>query len=280
MKNEKQRRLKMKPPQLFKVNNKNSNILEVEVKNYGECGFCKEEKETLNIPWSIYSQWLFLLNQIKGKEWGGVLTIKDKTVTEFKIPKQEVDATNCEFKEELGGEGIIHSHHDMGAFHSGQDDNHARNLYTYSIVISTTGIITTKQKKLPCGGFGYINVDLKIIDSPIMDLSKIKEKNYIAYDRKDYPYNNFPFANFPSNEKEVNYVGQCNSCLKEDKVLESYEIDGNAVLLCEECIEKHFSEEETFICSNCMQDFDKSEMNIYGQEQICDKCWNALAYNE
>ena len=158
---------------------KNSNILEVKIKNYGECGFCSDhdEKETLKIPWSIWSQWMYISRYMQDKEWGAVFWVKDGTVTGFKIPRQEVTSTECAFMEELGGDGIIHSHHDMGAFHSSQDDHHARNLYAYSIVTANSkGSVATKRVKLPCSGFGYVKIRLELIDLPAIDLSKITEK--------------------------------------------------------------------------------------------------------
>lgn len=161
---------------------KPSNILEVSVKNYTECGFCADDgkKETLAIPWDIWSQWTYLCQRIGSKEWGAVFWIKDNAIKHFKIPKQEVSSTDCEFKEELGGDGIVHSHHDMGAFHSSQDDRHARNLYAYSIVLSNTkGYEATKRVKLPCGGFGYAKVELRLVNLPEMELSKITEKPFL-----------------------------------------------------------------------------------------------------
>ncbi|HUU88972.1 MAG TPA: hypothetical protein VMX17_14650 [Candidatus Glassbacteria bacterium] len=159
--------------------NKNSNMLDVKVKNYRECGYCLEAKNkvVLNIPWAIWSQWVYLSQHIGSKEWGAVFWVKDNTITHFKIPKQEVNSTECEFKEELGGDGMVHSHHNMDAFHSLQDDRHARNLYEYSIVLSNAkGYEATKRMKLPCGGFGYVKVEMYLIGCPDMDLSKITEK--------------------------------------------------------------------------------------------------------
>ncbi len=158
---------------------KKSNILDVRIKNYGECGFCSEgdNQEALKIPWNIWSQWMYISQHMGDKEWGAVFWVKDNTITSFKIPQQEVGSVDCEFKEELGGDGIIHSHHDMGAFHSSQDDAHARNLYTYSIVIANAkGSIATKRVKLPCNGFGYVKINLELIELPALDLSKISER--------------------------------------------------------------------------------------------------------
>jgi len=163
------------------MNNKNSNLLDVKVENYGECGWCSSPSNTitLNIPWSIWSQWLHISRQMGNKEWGAVFWIKDNAITAFKIPLQEVSSADCEFKEELGGDGMVHSHHNMGAFHSSQDDHHARNLYDYSIVLSNAqGYEATMKKKLPCGGFGYAKVELRLTESPDIDLSKISEKKH------------------------------------------------------------------------------------------------------
>lgn len=159
---------------------KNSNILNVEVKNYSECGYCSdpENKIKLNIPWEIYTEWLYLSNQIGKKEWAGVFKVKDGTVADFRIPEQEVSADSVEFKEELGGNGIVHSHHGMGAFHSTQDEKHCRNLYDYSVVISNSnGYVASKRIELPCNAFGYLHVELIITGIPPgIDLSKITEK--------------------------------------------------------------------------------------------------------
>ncbi len=161
-------------------NNKNSNLLDIEVKNYGECGWCVDEdnRGTLDIPWEIWSRWLFLSQQMRDKEWGGVFWVKDGTIDEFKIPVQQVTSVNCEFEEELGGNGIVHSHHNMDAFHSPEDDAHARNVYEYSIVLSNKGTYeATKKTKLPCGAFGYVKLRLNLLGCPSdIDFSKITEE--------------------------------------------------------------------------------------------------------
>jgi len=157
--------------------------LEVRIKNYGECGFCEDEdnKEVLKIPWNIFSQWLYISQHMGSKEWGAVFWVKDSTIADFKIPKQQVSSAECEFAEDLGGDGIIHSHHDMGAFHSSQDDRHARNLYEYSIVISNSkGYAATRRRKLPCNGFGYVKVELHLVNCPEIELSRITEKAILS----------------------------------------------------------------------------------------------------
>lgn len=168
---------------------KNTNILDVKVKCYDECGYCNDSgsRVILNIPLAIWSQWIYVSQKMGGREWGAVFWIKDDAITRFKIPRQEVTSTECEFKEELGGNGIVHSHHDMGAFHSSQDDRHARNLYDYSIVLSNgKGYDASRRVKLPCGGIGYARVELCLVDCPEIEMEKIKEKEWAYHREKDW----------------------------------------------------------------------------------------------
>jgi len=227
---------------------KRSNILDVKIKNYGECGFCSDHdhKETLKIPWSIWSQWLFISQRMDDKEWGAVFWVKDNTITSFKIPKQEVGSVDCEFKEELGGDGIIHSHHDMGAFHSSQDDAHARNLYTYSIVIANAkGSIATKRVKLPCNGFGYVKIRLQLVELPEIDLSKISERT-----RELLPETSSAFEE-EEHPCETCQTGDCENC----------EHIGTPYLACQAC--------ETFKCKTCKQ---TAGLDIRGVLPFCEIC--------
>ena len=76
---------------------KKSNILEVKIKNYGECGFCsdRDNQEVLKIPWSIWSQWMYNSRLMQDKEWVAIFWVKDNTITSFKIQKQEVTSVEC-----------------------------------------------------------------------------------------------------------------------------------------------------------------------------------------
>jgi len=227
---------------------KKSNILEVKIKNYGECGFCsdRDNQEVLRIPWNIWSQWLYISQRMGDKEWGAVFWVKDNIITSFKIPKQEVGSVDCEFKEELGGDGIIHSHHDMGAFHSSQDDAHARNLYTYSIVTANSkGSIATKRVKLPCKGFGYVKISLQLVELPAIDLSKIAERIRelipevsSAFEESQYP---------------------CDTCETND--CESCQHLGMPYLACQNC--------QTFTCKICKQ---TAGIDIRGVLPFCELC--------
>lgn len=181
---------------------KNSNILDVTVKNYTECGYCSdpENKIQLNVPWEIYSTWLYLSDQVGDKEWAGVFAVRDGVVADFKIPEQEIASASVEFKEEIGGNGIVHSHHNMGAFHSSEDDKHCRNVYEYSIVLSNSkGYVASKRVEVPCGAFAYLNVELVITGMPAdIDLSKMTEKQHLKEDtNKDQQSGLYPDIPWP-----------------------------------------------------------------------------------
>ncbi|MGD0336345.1 MAG: Mov34/MPN/PAD-1 family protein [Candidatus Omnitrophota bacterium] len=232
-------------------NLKKSNILEVKIKNYGECGFCEDldNQETLKIPWGIWSQWMYISQRMGEKEWGAVFWVKDNTITGFKIPKQEATSVECEFREELGGDGIIHSHHDMGAFHSSQDDAHARNLYVYSIVIANSkGSIATKRVKLPCKGFGYVKISLQLVELPAIDLSKISEKTreLIPGVTSEFEENEYPC--------DTCQTGDCENC----------EHLGMPFLACQTC--------DTFKCKSCKT---TAGIDIRGVLPFCELCNSA-----
>jgi hypothetical protein len=243
---------------------KNSNLLEVEVKNYSECGFCKEKEteEKLIVPFNIFSQWLYLLFVMGDKEWGGVFWVKDQRIVEFKIPQQEVTSGDCEFKEELGGDGIIHSHHNMGAFHSAQDDRQSRNLYKYSIVISNSGYEASAKVKLPCDGWGYTTLKLMLEDTPIStEKIEVKSFSYDKYydDNYDYGYN----YNKPKRRKDYQ---------------QNFPFEENKKKNCEIC--------STFDCEDCPigKDYEGEELLPFcdwcTDTRNCERCWKMEKYNE
>jgi hypothetical protein len=211
------------------MSEKDANVLGVKIKDYGECEYCSDEdnKEVLKIPWDIWCQWLYISQRMAGKEWGAVFWVKNSTITEFKIPRQEVSSTECEFKEDLGGDGIVHSHHDLGAFHSSQDDRHARNLYLYSIVIAnSSGYAATKRVKLPCKGFGYLRVELRLTGCPDLDLSRITEKTVLS-----------PLSSREETPKEIGFETDrlpCDNCVNQD---------------CQNCAHFYMGQ---FPCDNCV----------------------------
>ena len=161
---------------------KSNNILGVEVKNYKDCDWCKDKNEEIQVPFEMMSAWLFLLYKFGDSEWAAVLKIKDEKIVDWEIPEQEKSSVTVEFCDGKGYNGLLHSHHRMGSFHSSQDDTQGRNLYDYSFVISTSGLIGSKRTKLPCGGFGYKDLNLVLVGIPEnLKLDRIKEKKFDSY---------------------------------------------------------------------------------------------------
>lgn len=247
---------------------KDSNVLDVKVKNYGECGFCKDtdNKAVLHIPWSIWTEWQHISLRMRDKEWGAVFWVKDNAITSYKIPKQEVTGVECEFKEELGGDGIVHSHHNMGAFHSSQDDHHARNLYCYSIVVSNKdGSEATKRARLPCGGFGYLKLELRLVDLPEIDLSEITEKP-----RRDETLSH------RDQEKQLDFIGDfpsCETCTALD--CENCPLIDLTSFPCEAC--------KSFKCKSCKLSVVKDIDEIlpfcsFCEDSFCNSCERLDAY--
>jgi hypothetical protein len=164
-----------------------SNILGIKQNNHTDCGYCKTKKEILKIPFAIFNEWLYIIRHFSSLEWGAVFDVADGVVTGYRIPEQEVTSVEVKFNEDLGGNGIIHSHHSMEVSPSHQDDKELRNQTTWSIILSFTDYYACKRVKLPCGDYGYIPVEIILIDVPELSLSKVKLNNRIQmYKDKDY----------------------------------------------------------------------------------------------
>lgn len=163
------------------------NILGVEVNIHKDCGCMAGQKAELTVPWEIWQKWLAISSSMKNLEWGAVYDViplnegkepRDITgymINAFRVPKQVVSGGSCHFEEDLGGNGVVHSHHSMGAFHSAQDDAATRNLFDWSIVLSDKGYEACMRVKMKCGDYTYIPVTLNFTDIPEVKIDNIKE---------------------------------------------------------------------------------------------------------
>lgn len=163
---------------------------------YTDCGYCKGRmmKEKLLIPTDIYMTITALLKAYPSLEWGAVFDVVDGKVTNFRVPLQEVTGASVTFKEDLGGNGCIHSHNKMGAFWSGQDDSQFRNITEYSIVVNNNwDYQACRRVKLPCGGFSYIDVELVTeVDVNIEQYKdKIQEKRRVESPILSHGYSSY-----------------------------------------------------------------------------------------
>lgn len=107
--------------------------------------------------------------------------------TSIVFPKQEVSGSMCSPTEETHDTlGIIHSHHSMGAFFSGQDDANVNMNNDFSIVVSNGEMKAVSKVKLPCGAVIIKDADILIeVDDSIVEQvkGKLTEKTY-AYSTK------------------------------------------------------------------------------------------------
>lgn len=127
-----------------------------------------------------------------GQEWLVILLGKRDTsgmrieVSRFYIPEQYRDGTSCELvaEDEVVADkvGVLHSHHNMGAFFSGIDDMKLNRRFPLSVVISLRArgrrmrddekmlgfaYEATGTRVLPCGSLGRI--PFVILPDPVPD---------------------------------------------------------------------------------------------------------------
>jgi hypothetical protein len=205
---------------------KDSNILDIKVVKCGDCDYMKQQpEEKIYVPFDIWTEWQWIMKKMSDKEWQAVYDVQVKEVfpadgkdaavsgpivTAYRIPKQTVTGTSAEFvnepesSEQLKGDGIIHSHHNLGLHkHSGQDDSQSRNLYDWSILLFNggTGVEASRRIKSPCGGFGFVKATVFLIGCPEIDLSNISEK---TWSNTSYVYRGAYDSNIPDDtEGEV-----------------------------------------------------------------------------
>ncbi len=265
------------------------NILGIKVENFGECAWCKKEdtEEQLIIPFDIWTKWLHVSWCMNDKEWGANFVVEDGIITDWNIPKQEVTGSSCEIDPAETGKNHMHSHHSMGAFWSGQDDTASRNLHEYSIVWSTKGYKACRRMKLPCGGWGYKDVELIIPDEPALGMDNIEEVTYVVKAKEtktDYPkyptYTN-PYGqygatqrslyNWDRDEKEDKKVD------KREKKDSDLELGDDDVFLwfCERCLHQWIEGPEDMYptcCPSCMSthiDNATDQQDLLAKVDVC-----------
>lgn len=101
-------------------------------------------------------------------------------VTDFRVPKQRRSGADVKMAEPMEGDGstvddavvgVLHSHHRMGAFFSGTDNNELNPFFKSSIVVAQAktalGFSYKAEGKvtLPCGSIGKVDFFLKVTGS-------------------------------------------------------------------------------------------------------------------
>ena len=167
-----------------------------------ECSLVSEP--TVYIKPKVISKISFLMREYKSDEWAvdliGKIKDGDFYIKDIYIFKQEVDALRVERKEEQHRKtiGVLHSHHTMGAFHSGTDDKYANQNHSLAGVVSVSKhdeglpftLTFTARTKTPCGKlkrWDEIHYEILLPDIKIRDdeLKKI-EKRELKITRRYY----------------------------------------------------------------------------------------------
>lgn len=95
-----------------------------------------------------------LMEKYKNIEWLAYLIGTDYVVDDLFIPNQEVTSVSINVLSPLSNKeclGVIHSHHNMGAFFSKTDEDYINSNHDVSIVVSTKGMLAQARKVTPCG---------------------------------------------------------------------------------------------------------------------------------
>ena len=106
------------------------------------------------------------------------------TVTGYYLPEQTVSAARVNITEDFLPEDIapqvighLHSHHSMGAFHSGQDEESMN--YQVNIVISSSGYVANTRLMTPCGCWmrnDKVPIEFVSPNAAMPDISKIHKE--------------------------------------------------------------------------------------------------------
>lgn len=105
-------------------------------------------------------------------------------ITGYYLPEQTVNAARVNITEDFLPEDIaphvighLHSHHGMGAFHSGQDEESMN--YKVNIVISSSGYVANTRLMTPCGCWmrqDKVPIEFVSSDAVMPDISKIHKE--------------------------------------------------------------------------------------------------------
>jgi len=148
-----------------------------------KCGLIDEERTPLIfIPVEIHTKIVAMSDAMGHMEWLGYLRGKaageNYSITDVYVPEQEVSSGSVEVTGRIEFNdvvGTVHSHHGMGAFFSGTDDEFIGNNHDVMIVYGSGEYKARIRRLLKCGS--YINLDAEIrIFSPEVNVDEfIKE---------------------------------------------------------------------------------------------------------
>lgn len=128
---------------------------------------CKECPETWDTVYFDVGKWheiQAIMDKMGNMEFSVYLIGHDKYVTDYYIPEQIVEPAHVTVTEmklpDVEIVGHYHSHHSMGAFHSGEDRDHAN--WPIHITGSTKGYACMTRVKTSCGQW-LVRENVKIV---------------------------------------------------------------------------------------------------------------------
>lgn len=157
------------------------------IKKITNCDFCHSETEnTLVIPIELDQKIRAMTIAMGSTEWLGYFDIDedkesgDLRMKDLRIPDQEVSGASVEVESTEPAYGSVHSHHSMGAFHSGTDEDSVGGNHNLVVVYSTQdgGTYKAKQKvALPCKSYKLLDIDVFIEEPESPDLTDWVEES-------------------------------------------------------------------------------------------------------
>lgn len=121
---------------------------------------CPHKKTSISFDAQKWRELQYLMYDMGHLEYAAYLlgTLEPLEVQDYYIPEQEVSGAAVEIgSAEIPADvanriiGHLHSHHHMGAFHSGTDEHNMN--YPVNIVISYDKAVANVRMKMPCGAF-------------------------------------------------------------------------------------------------------------------------------
>lgn len=156
-----------------------------------------------------------MMDVMGSDEWIGLLKgVKDEDkmiVKDLHIPKQKVSSARAKKTDKVEPKetiGVIHSHHDMGSFFSGTDEENVNQNYNLSLVIDSDFEFEGMARiRTECNKIGRVGVDIEVEDEYDIEkewAKKVKEENIETSSyrrRKKYPISTY-YENYYRNSKK------------------------------------------------------------------------------
>ena len=135
---------------------------ESKIKTVENCGMVSDTFEIFIAPKAKIKIDL-LMSLFPDTEWLAYLTGEGNLIEDIVIPEQEVTSstvTVIEFPKDVETIGVIHSHHGMGSFFSGTDNDYINSNHNISICVSHEEMTGVSRIKTPCGALKTVPLSI------------------------------------------------------------------------------------------------------------------------